>query len=573
MPDHTLDTPISTMNIRAMWQRRDFALATLCLAVYLLTGAGFVYHVDGALVYALTKNLVEHHSISAPSGFGTITGQNGGQYSPYNLGQSLVAVPFYLVGKALTPFTPRVASFTAADFVVSTFNAFVTAATVWLIVRLVVELGYPLRAALLTGAAYGFGSMAWLYSRTFFTEPLTALCLLLSVLLLVRSRRGMPAWPWMLAAGLAAGGALFTRVTAAVFAPGLLLYALLVHRRARWRGLPLVGAFAAGYAVFLGATLWYNYARFANPVETGYTALNPYLASNLVDRSQYDPGAVLYAIYGMLLSPGKGVFLYAPVLCAALAGLVWFARYHRLEAILIGLLSGALLLLHAAPSCKTCTLDYWFGGWSWGPRYLLAILPVATLPAAAWFAHMASVRYGRLVVGVALAAMVLMQVPSVAVSELRYYIRVVATEQQRYEKQRLLVDSWRDSQYVGQWREALSVTQRVLDGRPAPQSRLSELQDLSQMLEHAEALNTYQFWWFRLVGGGRLHGMAQVSVLALVGSLLLIAWGALLACAGLPLPTDLLRRGAVLRMIRQRPPAPSAGGGQPVAETIPPGGA
>lgn len=542
------------------WRRRALALAGLCLAVYLLTGTGFVHNADGKLIYAVTRSVVTHGNFTVPAGMmQAVQARDGSSYSPYNLGLSLVAAPFYLVGNALTSLAPTVAGFTAADFVVSTVNAFITAATVWLMVRLVIELGYPLRAGLLTGAAYGFGTMAWHYSATLFSEPATALCLLLSVFLLVRSGHAAPVWPWVLGAGLAGGGALFVRVTAAVFAPGLFLYLVLLHRRSGrsgWQIVRLLALFGVGYALFAGATLWFNYVRFGSLTETGYTAYDPGLTQGVRGAARLHLSDVLYAFYGMLLSPGRGVFLYAPALFLALAGLPSFTRRHPLEATLAGLLSGALLLMHAL-----LPFGYWFGAFSWGPRYLLSVVPVAVLPAAACFAGAAARPHGRLLVGLAMATMVILQLPSVAVTEQAHYTRVIGKEQWSETQLRSLVDSWALSPYLGQWREASRVTQRLVEGRAPPQARFGEvqieMQNPAQAFEQAEALNTYRTWWLRLLWTDRLPHLARLAMLAVVGSLGLAAWLLLLICTGQPLPA-----GALVG----RP-------GRPMAASATPGGA
>ena len=527
--------------------RPDVALAGLCLVVYLLTGAGFVFDPDGRMVYAMTRSLVEYGNfaveqqepaVRSPDDI-LVRGRDGLRYAPYNPGQALAAIPFYLVGKALAPLAPRFGEYTAADFVVSTFNSFVTAATVWLLVRLALELGYPMRAALITGAAYGFGSMAWLYSRTFQTEPLTALWLLLAVLLLVRSRRASTVWPWVLGAGLAAGAALFTRVNAVVFVPGLLLYTAVVHRACGWRTdgfrqvAGLLAVFAGGAGLFVGATLWYNAVRFGNPLETGYTAHHPELLSSFLSSPDTAASPVAPVpsprpsrpfdrlpdgLYGMLLSPGKSVFLFAPVLFASLAGVRGFARRHAVEAALIGLTSASVLLLHAV-----LPLEYWFGGVAWGPRYLLLALPLATLPSVSWFSQASGTPRARMMVSLGLAIMVVMQIPSVAVSYVGSFARAWALGADSWETNRFMVDSWVGSQYAGQWHDTIVVTQRVLSGQRPSLTTLRDVEAGAGSIQDAEVLNTYQLWWFRLVWSGRLRGAAQVAVLGCVSVLLLLA--------------------------------------------------
>jgi hypothetical protein len=74
-------------------------------------------------------------------------------------------------------------------------------------------------------------------------------------------------------------------------------------------------------------------------------------------------------LYGLLLSPGKGVFLYAPILLLAFvyAGAMW--RRGRAEVVLVlGITLGYLALY--------CRWYDWMGGLAWGPRFLVPLIPL-----------------------------------------------------------------------------------------------------------------------------------------------------------------------------------------------------
>jgi len=79
-------------------------------------------------------------------------------------------------------------------------------------------------------------------------------------------------------------------------------------------------------------------------------------------------------LYGLSLSPRKGLVWYAPPVLLGLLGLPAFVRTRRHEALLyLGIVAGYLL----GHACYT----YWEGGWCWGPRLLLPALPFLLLPA------------------------------------------------------------------------------------------------------------------------------------------------------------------------------------------------
>ncbi len=156
-------------------------------------------------------------------------------------------------------------------------------------------------------------------------------------------------------AGLALGGGAVVRQTTALVSLGLGGFEL---RRAA----PLV----AGAAVGALPLLAWNAIAFGDPLEQGY------------GPKPFDTNLAL-GLYGLLLSPSRGLFVYAPYLLFALAalGLAW--RQPGLVASRLRGLSlawGATLVLYAAYA-------EWWGGRVFGPRFLDDLAPVL-FAALAW---------------------------------------------------------------------------------------------------------------------------------------------------------------------------------------------
>ena len=78
----------------------------------------------------------------------------------------------------------------------------------------------------------------------------------------------------------------------------------------------------------------------------------------------------------MLLSPGKSLLLFVPLTLLAPWGWVRLAVQRRREAALFAAISIVWLLVHAG-------WWTWHGGWSWGPRFLVTIMPFLILPLGA----------------------------------------------------------------------------------------------------------------------------------------------------------------------------------------------
>jgi len=131
-----------------------------------------------------------------------------------------------------------------------------------------------------------------------------------------------------------------------------------------------------GLALALAGHAAYGWARFGSPFETGYGA-------------QASPAAfttpALVGLYGLLLSSGKGVAWFAPALWLAPGG--WWAatrragrsRAHWAALSPAGRAAWGALALWVAGLAMYCRFQHWAGDGSFGPRYLVPLLPPALL--------------------------------------------------------------------------------------------------------------------------------------------------------------------------------------------------
>jgi hypothetical protein len=154
-------------------------------------------------------------------------------------------------------------------------------------------------------------------------------------------------------AGLALGFGTVARQTTALGLAGI------VSRRTFIRSV-------AGFGIGITPLLAYNAFAFGDAFEQGYGA------------KPFDT-PILTGLYGLLISPSRGLLVYAPYLVFAVAalGLAWRARGEvaaRLRA--LGVVWFATLLLYA-------TYTEWWGGRVFGARFLDDLAPVL-FAALAW---------------------------------------------------------------------------------------------------------------------------------------------------------------------------------------------
>ena len=167
----------------------------------------------------------------------------------------------------------------------------------------------------------------------------------------------------MIYCGTCLGLALMSRpnhvVAVPVFAIAFLLAPL--SRTLRVRQVLLLGAITT---LFLGATLALNYLHFHDVFQFGYP-------------EQVEGGKILtdfstplhIGLYGLLFSPGKSLLLFAPPLLLALVGLPLLGHQNRPLAVVCG---GCVM----AYSLFLARHTQWEAGYSWGPRYLLPVVPL-----------------------------------------------------------------------------------------------------------------------------------------------------------------------------------------------------
>ena len=348
----------------------------LVLGVYLLTMSGHTYSPDDETMLAASRSLVERGTwaIQPASPWVYTQGVDGRYYSVFGAGQSFAAVPWVAAGLALGDFFPKDQAGFPLRLILSTYNALIAAGVCGLLAATGMALGYARRASLFMGGALAFATFLWPHSRTFFAEPVVALCFLASFYLIIKAYQAPAgsisgANTLMLLSGVLFAGALQAKVQYAVALPAFLLYLAMKGRGVedgiparlyeRGRRIPL---WLGGLAVGLVPMFIYNWALFGNPLLTGYGTET----ASLFTTPLYE-GA-----FGMLLSPGKGVVWYALPVLLSLAGYARFARKHRAEAALTITLLVTFISFFGL-------FHTWYGGGSWGPRYLIPWLPFALL--------------------------------------------------------------------------------------------------------------------------------------------------------------------------------------------------
>ncbi|MEE9258570.1 MAG: hypothetical protein V3U37_03415, partial [Nitrospinaceae bacterium] len=279
----------------------------LILSIYLFTGQGSVQSTDGRIMFYLTQSLVEQGKLSFTEQVFS-GGPAGEQYSKFGIGMSLLAVPFYILGKFLSFLFDIESRFTTL-FCVGMINVPISALTSLLIYRFARDrFRWSNPTAVLLSLGFALSTIAWVYSEDFMSEPATTLLILGAAYLITgpSGKSGPLVW-----AGALLGLAVTCRLAALVAVPGFLIYWVLVSKDPEENTeTPLPGGIARlvlPVLLFLGLIFIYNYVRFQNILDTGY-----------------EKGFQIHfltGLFGILFSSGKSIFLYNPLVipgCLAL---------------------------------------------------------------------------------------------------------------------------------------------------------------------------------------------------------------------------------------------------------------
>ena len=369
---------LSRLPIRSIYE--SFALFLIVFALSMLAWSGTFHSSDGLSMYTVSDSLARYGRWDTEQirwmgvQQGNI-GRNGLLYSRKGVATSLVAWPLVWLGLKL----PYIGPVHMALLLTPLIHGF-TALYLYHTVRLVYPTGGRKNALGVT-ILWAFCSMALAYVKTFFSEPAVALAMIAALYHLVRFRDQGRLFD-AAAIGAWLGFSFMTRLANAIVFPffglAFLAYAyqlqirFIIKRRPstdwrtpfrfwqKWLLAEWTRARVLAFIIPIVAAgvsyLWYNWLRFENPFFSGY-----------IEGEEFS--AIWWqGIFGLTVSPGRGLLWYTPWLPIAFFGARSLWQRDR---VLVGVTVGSVLLYILVYS----KWYLWSGGSSWGARFLVPILP------------------------------------------------------------------------------------------------------------------------------------------------------------------------------------------------------
>ena len=287
----------------------------------------------------------------------------GSTVSLYPPGTGLVALPLFVAPYHWLKATGRAddAELLAASEGLEKVAAAVIAAASVVVTYLAARRLASPSGAMWIGLGLGLGTSIWATaSQMLWQHGVVALAIAAGLLLLGHPDR--PSWT-LAAAGLVFGVGAMTRPSAALMLAAAVAWVAL-RSPLRTAAVELAWLLSGAVPPLL-ATALYNQRYFDN-----------FLGAYGLMKGAVDLRRAPLGLAGLLVSPNRGLLVFTPIALLGIYGLVRCAwkpsgtglGIFGIAAILHGVLSGAYY--------------QWAGGWSFGPRYLVDVLPILALGAA-----------------------------------------------------------------------------------------------------------------------------------------------------------------------------------------------
>jgi len=329
----------------------------------------------GAVVDHGTLNIDAYHEKTIDKSF-----SNGHYYSNKAFGASLLGIPVYW---CLHKLKTTDASFPFLPLEMYLIRLITTTVPFALLGVILFRLAYvsgadPFKAFLMV-LAYSLGSIAFLHAILFSGHQIAACFAFFSFFLLFRvSRRSRSDHPQdsilqCCCAGLLVGFAVLTDYTALLITLFITLYVFSLPLRKREKI-----AYLCGGCVCIGVLAVYNFKCFGSVFSMSYalqthTPFQQGAARGIFGITTPDMGALAY----ILFSPSRGLFFIMPFFFLSFAGLwkLCSSDEYRREGVLIVAIVVGYITFNAGYYC-------WHGGWTFGPRFLVPMLPFLAFPMA-----------------------------------------------------------------------------------------------------------------------------------------------------------------------------------------------
>ena len=234
---------------------------------------------------------------------------------------------------------------------------------------------YSIKTSIILSFLFGFSTIIWAYSQTSLNSVLATFFILLGFLFF-RHFQNKFSYRAILLSGIFLGTAYLVRQDAILVIIPLFfyfLYDMIRHDRKIINSI----CFIIPFISFYGFSQLIQYIREGIP--QGAAEISTTLGYLTQTAGQETESFVIIPhenAFGLLFSPGVGLFIFAPILLTAFLSFPDFFKRYKLQSILFLSIISLFLIFYSHNG-------FWHGLNAWGPRYMLIIVAFLLIPLGA----------------------------------------------------------------------------------------------------------------------------------------------------------------------------------------------
>jgi hypothetical protein len=345
--------PLSTLT----YSQKSKLLLIITIAsafIIVLTAANNNTYSDPRATLLLSESLINRGTIKLDyygseflQGYGdAIWSTNGHYYYYFPIGTSLFCAPFVAIANMAG------LEMTEHENLIQIYIASFTTICTLLITYLMARIYLGAYSAVFASAALWYGSsLSSTAGTALWSHNFASLFALWAIFLSVKAAKNQAAQPW-LALALLLFAAYLCRPTMSILAPLLLLFVFTYSRAAALKACLLL-------AIQLGIFVVFSFCELGQYLPDYY------------QPKRLSGGTFSQAVFGNLLSPSRGLFIFSPFIAVAWLCVLYSYKSWGLNSswILIGIVWPVLHLLLIS------RFPHWWAGHSFGPRLMTDVLP------------------------------------------------------------------------------------------------------------------------------------------------------------------------------------------------------